>query len=219
MNRTLVIGDIHGCYDELLDLVEKARLGECDRLVAVGDLITKGPGSRQVLELFASDTRFSSVAGNQDLAILRRWRGEEVELTPQQKSALSELDEGHERYALYLESLPFVIDLGEHLVVHAGLRPNVPLASQSVDDLTELRTLGEDRTSRDGTPWYEEYKGTKTVLFGHWPALEVRRSRRALGLDTGCVYGNKLTAYVIETGEVIDVPARRAYDRPKRPLA
>jgi diadenosine tetraphosphatase ApaH/serine/threonine PP2A family protein phosphatase len=218
MNRTLVIGDIHGCYDELLDLMEQAGMDEGDRVVAVGDLIVKGPKSREVLELFSSDNRFSSVAGNHDLTILRHWRGEEVELTPEQERALSELDAGRERYRLYLESLPFMIDLGEQLVVHAGLRPEVPLASQSVDDLTELRTLGADRTSRDGTPWYERYDGERLVLFGHWPALALRRARRAVGIDTGCVYGNRLTAYVIETGESITVPARRAYDRPKHPL-
>ena len=218
MNRTLVIGDIHGCYDELLDLIKKAGLAASDRVVAVGDLIVKGPRSREVLELFAADARFKSVMGNHDLTILRGLRGEEVELTPQQESTLQELAAGRERYRLYLESLPFMIDLGEHLVVHAGLRPKVPLASQSVDDLTELRTLGADRTSRDGTPWYEEYDGEKRVFFGHWPGLSLRRSSRAVGLDTGCVYGNMLTAYVIETGEEITVPARRAYDRPKRPL-
>lgn len=219
MRRTLVVGDIHGCYDELLELMEKAVLGADDRVVAVGDLLVKGPKSREVLELFMSDGRFSSVVGNHDLALLKFWRGEEVELTPQQRSALSELEVDRERYGSYLESLPFMIDLGAHLVVHAGLRPGVPAAAQSKDDLTELRTLGPDRTSRDGTPWYDVYEGEKIVLFGHWPALEVRRALRAIGLDTGCVYGHHLTAYITETGEYLNVQARRAYDSPKRPLA
>jgi diadenosine tetraphosphatase ApaH/serine/threonine PP2A family protein phosphatase len=216
--RTVVVGDIHGCYDELLELMEKARLGVDDRVVAVGDLIVKGPKSAAVLELFQSDRRFSSVIGNHDLALVKFWRGERVELTAAQESTLSELEAGAGRYQGYLETLPFMIDLGEHLVVHAGLRPGVPLALQSENDLTELRTLGEDRTSRDGLPWYETYDGEQTVLFGHWPSLEVRRARRAIGLDTGCVYGNRLTAYVIETGEFLSVAAHRAYDRPKRPL-
>jgi diadenosine tetraphosphatase ApaH/serine/threonine PP2A family protein phosphatase len=216
--RTLVVGDIHGCYDELIELLDKARLGLDERVVAVGDLIVKGPRSREVLDLFASDARFSSVLGNHDLALLRFWRGESVELTPAQKSALSELDTDRERYRGYLESLPLMIDLGEHLVVHAGLRPGVALASQSVDDLTELRTLGSDRTSREGTPWYDAYDGDKIVLFGHWPARQVRRGNLAIGLDTGCVYGNRLTSYIIETGEFVAVHARRAYDGPKRPL-
>jgi hypothetical protein len=111
------------------------------------------------------------------------------------------------------------IDLGSHLVVHAGVRPGVALAAQSVEDLTELRTLGADRTDREGVPWYERYDGEQTILFGHWPAPEPRRGPRALGLDTGCVYGFQLTAYVIETGELLSVQARRAYEEPKRRVA
>jgi hypothetical protein len=93
----------------------------------------------------------------------------------------------------------------------------VPLSEQSIEDLTELRTLGLDRTSRFGTPWYDVYEGRQIVLFGHWPSAEPRRAARALGLDTGCVYGYKLTAYVIELDEIVSVQARRAYDSPRKP--
>jgi hypothetical protein len=99
------------------------------------------------------------------------------------------------------------------------VRPRVALSGQTVEDLTELRTLGEDRTNREGVPWYEHYNGEQIVLFGHWPAPEPRRGPRALGLDTGCVYGFQLTAYIIETDELLSVEARRAYDTPKRGLA
>jgi serine/threonine protein phosphatase 1 len=112
-----------------------------------------------------------------------------------------------------------MIDLGSHLVVHAGVRPHVALSGQTVEDLTELRTLGEDRTNREGVPWYERYEGDHVVLFGHWPAPEPRRGRRAIGLDTGCVYGYDLTAYIIETGEFLSVKARRVYEQPKRRVA
>jgi hypothetical protein len=108
-----------------------------------------------------------------------------------------------------------MIDLGSHLVVHAGVRPGVPLDAQAADDLTALRTLGADRTSREGTPWYEAYRGEQTVLFGHWPASAPRRGPCAIGLDTGCVYGYELTAYVVETGDFISVKARKAYSTPK----
>jgi diadenosine tetraphosphatase ApaH/serine/threonine PP2A family protein phosphatase len=104
-------------------------------------------------------------------------------------------------------------------VVHAGVRPGVALSGQTVEDLTELRTLGEDRTNRDGTPWYEQYDGDKIVLFGHWPAPAPRRAPRAIGLDTGCVYGYQLTAYIIETEEFLSVEARRVYEPPKRRVA
>jgi hypothetical protein len=168
-----------------------------------------------VLDLFISDARFSSVLGNHDLALLRYWRGETRTLKAAQRKVVAELEADKERYFNYLTSLPLMIDLGTHIVVHAGVRPGVPFDLQSPDDLTALRTLGADRTSRDGTPWYEVYRGEKIVLFGHWPANAPRHAPCAIGLDTGCVYGYDLTAYVIETGEFISVKARRAYSVPK----
>lgn len=216
--RTIVIGDIHGCYDELCDLLERIGLSADDRVAAVGDLVVKGPKNREVLELFMGDARFSSVLGNHDRALLSFWQGLGVELKEEQEETRLELQSKRERYAAYLEGLPLSIDLGSHLIVHAGVRPHVPLDEQTAEDLTELRTLGQDRTSREGLPWYEVYEGGKTVLFGHWPARRARRSAHAIGLDTGCVYGHLLTACVIETGELVSVPARRVYAQPKHPL-
>lgn len=207
MPRTLVIGDIHGCYDELLRLLETAKIRSHDQIIAVGDLITKGPKNREVLDFFAVGDNRSSVIGNHDFAILRFWRGEAVDLTEAQERTLSELQSNASYYRDYLESLPFYIELEAHIVVHAGLRPGVPLSEQSKEDLTELRTLGPDRTSREGVPWFEKYEGEKVVLFGHWPGHEPKVARRAIGLDSGCVYGNRLTGYLIEIGELISVPA------------
>lgn len=216
MARTVVVGDIHGCYDELLALVVNVGLGESDRLVAVGDLITKGRKSREVLELFMHDPRFSSVLGNHDRALLEYWKGslKKKDLKLSQKRCVKELEGGRDAYAAFLESLPPYIDLGTHVVVHAGLRPGSRLEWQALDDLTTLRTLGLDRESHDGTPWYEVYDGDRVALFGHWPAPTPRRGPRAIGLDTGCVYGHELTAYVVETGDIHSVPALRAYAKP-----
>jgi hypothetical protein len=217
MSRTIVVGDLHGCYDELRALMGGVAFGATDRMVCVGDLVVKGAKSREVLDLFRTDARLSSVVGNHDRALLEYWKGARAasELKPSQLECARQLEAGREVYAAYLESLPGYIDLGTHVVVHAGLRPGVPLAGQSLDDLTALRTLGADRESREGTPWYEVYDGEKTALFGHWPADAPRRGPRALGLDTGCVYGYRLTAYVVETGEFHSVPALRAYAEPK----
>ena len=210
--RTILVGDIHGCYDELMALLEKVGLRASDRVVSVGDLVAKGPKSREVLQLFMTDARFSTVIGNHDLALRRRWNGEDVDLKPAQKEVNRELKPERELYASFFNRLPFIIDLDTHLVVHAGLRPNVELYSQTTGDLTRLRTLGPDRESEEGTPWYHAYHGEKTVLFGHWPAPEPRRGKKAIGLDTGCVYGYNLTAYIIESDEFVNVPALRAYD-------
>jgi len=211
-SRTIVVGDIHGCYDELMELLETVELGEKDRVVSVGDLITKGPKSKEVLEVFMTDARFSTVIGNHDLALRRKWNGEDIELKRAQKDAHKELSGEKDAYAIFFNRLPFTIDLDTHLVVHAGFRPNVELFSQTTDDMTLIRTLGADRESDEGTPWYHVYDGEKTVLFGHWPAPEPRRGRKAIGLDTGCVYGYNLTAYIIETDEFVTVKAKKAYD-------
>jgi serine/threonine protein phosphatase 1 len=214
MSQTIVIGDIHGCYDELVSLLQKVELAHSDRVVAVGDLIVKGRKNKEVLDLFSSDPRFASVIGNHDLAILNFWQGHHASLKSSQKRACDELETEKERYAAYLSSLPFIIDLGSHAVVHAGVRPGIPLSDQSPADLIELRTLGSDRTSREGVPWFETYDDEKVIIFGHWPAPMPRRCRRAIGLDTGCVYGNQLTGYIVETGEFISVAAKEIYDPP-----
>jgi diadenosine tetraphosphatase ApaH/serine/threonine PP2A family protein phosphatase len=214
--RTIVVGDIHGCYDELVELLDRVALGADDRVVSVGDLIVKGEKNREVLDLFNADARFSAVIGNHDRAILRHWLRIKKSHKKAHKRARKELKPDKARYLAYLASLPPMIDLGTHLVVHAGLRPGVPLSEQSIEDLTQMRTLGLDPSSRVGMPWYEAYDGRQTVLFGHWPSHEPRRGKRAIGLDTGCVYGDKLTAYVVEADQFISVKARRAYDSARR---
>jgi diadenosine tetraphosphatase ApaH/serine/threonine PP2A family protein phosphatase len=215
LTRTIVIGDLHGCYDELLALLERVALKSEDRVVCVGDLIVKGEKNAEVLDLFMRDARFSSVIGNHDRALLEYWKGERTHLKPTQERARAELEPKRERYAAFLASLPAFLDLGTHVVVHAGLRPGVGLDEQSIEDLTELRTLGEDRTSREGVPWYDLYDGEKIALFGHWPMTPPRRGPRAVGLDTGCVYGYSLTAYVIEEDKFYNVAAFRTYDSPR----
>jgi diadenosine tetraphosphatase ApaH/serine/threonine PP2A family protein phosphatase len=219
MSQTIVIGDIHGCYDELVALLELVQFKSEDRLIAVGDLIVKGNKNKEVLDWFVGDSRFTSVIGNHDLALLRHWRGENGSLKKSQAETAKELESRSKAYCDYLASLPLMIDLGDFLVVHAGVRPGISLDKQSIEDLTELRTLGLDRTSRTGIPWFQVYDSEKVVLFGHWPTAEPTRAPHAIGLDTGCVYGNRLSAFIVETREIVSVPAFRAYDRPKKRLA
>jgi diadenosine tetraphosphatase ApaH/serine/threonine PP2A family protein phosphatase len=216
MGRTIVIGDIHGCFEELQDLLRVLELRTEDRVIAVGDLIVKGPQSREVLDRFIEDDRFSAVIGNHDRAIRQHWRGEPLRLTKEQNVTVAELESDRERYSVYLRSLPFTINLGSHLIVHAGVRPGVPLRRQMSSDLTEIRTMGVNPSSRKGVPWFDVYRGRRIVLFGHWPAKAPRVARRALGLDTGCVYGGRLTAYIIELNQFVSVPARQSYVQKRR---
>ena len=105
--RTIVVGDIHGCYDELVDLLEEVKFGGNDRLISVGDLITKGPKNREVLDRFMSEPNFLAVIGNHDLALRRRWNGEKFKLKASQKPTNKELKKDKEHYVAYLNSLPF----------------------------------------------------------------------------------------------------------------
>src|ERR1700704_2027739 len=122
MGRTIIIGDIHGCFDELSDLLKLVEVRTDDRVIAVGDLIIKGPKNPEVLDLFIADDRFSSVIGNHDRALRQYWRGEPIRLTKEQRVTVRQLDSQRERYSAFLRSLPFTINLGSHLVVHAGVR-------------------------------------------------------------------------------------------------
>src|SRR3984893_17598938 len=163
MGRTIVIGDIHGCFDELKDLLVLVEMRTNDQVIAVGDLIVKGEKNREVLDLFIDDYRFSSVIGNHDRALRQYWRGEPIRLTKDQKAAAVQLQSERERYAAYLRSLPFTINLGSHLIVHPGVRPGVPLRRQMASDLTKIRTMGANPSSRRGIRWYEVYRGRKIV--------------------------------------------------------
>ncbi len=216
--RTIIVSDIHGCYAELNDLFELLQLKARDRVIAVGDLIVKGIDSAAVLNRFIEDERLSSVIGNHDLGVLNQWRGE-GKVKKQQAACAEELMGDKTKYEAYLAALPPIIELESHVIVHAGLRPGVELANQSLEDCTELRTLGANHTSREGLAWYEIYRSDKPVVFGHWASTEIRRPRddpeRATGIDTGCVYGVRLTAYIIESKELVSVPARAMYEKPK----
>jgi hypothetical protein len=216
MGRTIVIGDIHGCFDELCDLLKLVELRTDDRVIAVGDLIVKGAKSDEVLDLFIKDERMSSVIGNHDRALRQYWRGEPLKLSREQRITARQLEPGRERYSAYLRGLPFTINLGSHLVVHAGVRPGVPLRQQMASDLTEMRTMGANPSRRKGVPWYDVYRGKRVVLFGHWPAKTPRLAPSAIGLDTGCVYGGRLTGYIIESNQFVSVPARRNYFSSKK---
>src|SRR5258708_26596507 len=114
MGRTIVIGDIHGCFDELQDLLRVVELRTDDRVIAVGDLIVKGPRNREVLDRFIEDDRFSSVIGNHDRALRQYWRGEPPRPTKEQTAAAAEPEMPKEHYSQELRPLPLPLKLLSH---------------------------------------------------------------------------------------------------------
>ncbi len=212
MHRSIVIGDIHGCYEELEDLLRAVQATAEDRIFSVGDLVTKGPASREVLEFFRDSRNTQAVLGNHEYALLRYYKREAVDLEPAQSRAVAELGDAFDSLMNWVSCLPHYLDLGSHMVVHAGIRPGRTIEEQAVEDLTELRTLdGPDPRSRIGTPWFERYEDAKIVIFGHWVFATPLVRNNAMGIDTGCVYGGRLTAVVLPDERLVSVPARRAY--------
>ena len=241
---TWVVGDIHGCAEELARLLEHLQLGPADRLVSVGDLFHRGPDPAGVMDLMR-EHRVPFVLGNHELVVLRRIGVAPTSLAPDDRPPLRthfpDLDEddldgdGHTpcrvdppRRAEVLEFLQthsgFFLrhsdiagaqvthDGRPWCILHAGRVPGVELERSSIRDLTSLRRL----TGRGNPWWYESYVGPELVLFGHTPSQlprvhSLRGRPVAIGLDTGCVYGGKLTAYSPELDELRSVKAARAY--------
>ena len=210
--RTLIIGDIHGCASELFDLLDKAALGAEDRILALGDLVDRGPAPRRVYEFFRDTPQAQSLRGNHEDNHLRMRAGE---LTPRLGQLLTRwhLDEEYAAALAYFERLPLYVELEEALLVHGFLEPGIALEAQARRVM--LGTLSaEARLKRDyDRPWYELYTGEKPLLVGHRDYSGEQQlfvyEERIYGLDTRCVYGGWLTGLVLPDWRFIQVKARR----------
>jgi serine/threonine protein phosphatase 1 len=239
MSATWVVGDIHGCADELSELIGKQALQPGDRFLSVGDLYHRGPDPLGVAQQLTELDQFSMVLGNHERAMLRRaglvgqradgsdslplpatdpgW--DESVLLGDGRTAMQGVELRHARALLQpLAGQPYFLRGPQDaeqpwLIVHAGVAPGISVEDSPPDLLCSLRRIRE----LPGEPyWYEAYLGPHLVLFGHTPsrfprACHARGRLVALGLDTGCVYGGSLTAYRIEDGELAVVDAKRDY--------
>lgn len=221
VNRTLLIGDVHGCLEELEALLKACRFEPADdSLVFVGDLVAKGPHPAEVVAL-ARRHGARGVMGNHDHAVLQlrdpaaRASGRRTHRAVADALSGSDFD--------WLEGLPGYLDLPDDnaLVVHAGFAPAIAVEDQSLETLMNTRTVLPDGSastnSLAGPLWASEWHGPRFVYFGHHASAGLQRHPHALGLDTGCVYGGRLTACILPGGEVVSVPAVRTHARPGGP--
>ncbi len=243
MEPTIVVGDVHGCLDELQRLLATCGFQRGDRLVLAGDLVAKGPDSQGVVQL-AREEGAIAVVGNHDDHVLRARAVARGTLPPPARPVRAEHQAvadalGPEDWA-YLEALPTFLRLGyegaratsiesdagasvapphadgdgETIVVHAGAVPGVPFEQQTREHLTTMRSIGHDGnpTKRiEGRPWAAVWPGPEKIVFGHDAIRGLQRHRFATGLDTGCVYGRRLTALLLPERRLVSVEARRAY--------
>jgi Calcineurin-like phosphoesterase len=210
----IIIGDVHGCLDELLELVQRCGGGAGTRVVLVGDLVAKGPDSAGVIQ-WARESGAESVLGNHDDKVLRLRPGSAAAPRDPKRVHAEVARSLHAPDWHWLAALPLLLPVGRrHLVVHAGLVPGVAVEEQERDHLLNLRSItpqGRPSKEIDGDPWASLWRGPQHVVFGHDAVRGLQRHPFATGLDTGCVYGGALTALVLPKGELVSVPARRAY--------
>ncbi len=256
-----IIGDIHGCADELEQLLEE--LGYIKRMkgegkgtneedalwyhmltyihpagrkaVFVGDLVDRGPRVLDTLRIVRNMVVEGSgicVPGNHDMKLLKKLNGRDVQITHGLAETLAEIDALPDAIrpaftkslAAFLEGLisHYVLDDGKLVVAHAGMKAEMQgRGSGRVRDFALYgETTGE--TDEFGLPvrynWAAEYRGTATVVYGHTPVPEAEWLNRTVNVDTGCVYGGKLTAMRYPEREFVSVPAIRTYCEPMRPF-
>lgn len=209
---TLVVGDVHGCSDELARLLA---LVDAQHVVLVGDLFTKGPDPTGVWDLIREADALA-VLGNHDQRLLDVVDGTRQDARAE--ACVSKLDAHDPGWRNWVRALPLTRDVGDWTVVHAALHPSGDLGRTTHDVATRLRRWPDD--APDDTPWWQVYEGDRRVVFGHdaRQGFVVRKRDGApwvVGLDTGCVYGGELTGWLIDEERSVGVPAARTY-RPVR---
>ncbi|MER5706248.1 polynucleotide kinase-phosphatase [Streptomyces sp. NPDC002122] len=231
-----IIGDIHGCRSELDTLL--ARLGYVDghhpegrTAVFVGDLVDRGPDSpgvlRRVMAMVASGDALC-VPGNHENKLGRWLKGRKVQQTHGLAETIEQLEGESEEFraevARFIDGLVshYVLDGGALVVCHAGLpekyhgRTSGRVRSHALYG----DTTGE--TDEFGLPvrypWAEDYRGRAAVVYGHTPVPNTSWINNTICLDTGAVFGGKMTALRWPERELVDVPAERVWYEPARPL-
>jgi len=199
------IGDIHGCLEPLLKLMERLQLTEEDRLGFLGDYIDRGPDPKGVIDyLLTLQGNVTFLMGNHERMFLDYLEGRDKLLflfnggnaTLRSYGSPAHVPETHRRFLKNL--LPYY-ETEDYLFVHAGLRPGIPLEEQDPEDLLWIR----------GKFIYHPEPYPKPIIFGHTPMEEVLMLPDRIGIDTGCVYGGKLTCLVLPSRELIQVENRR----------
>jgi protein phosphatase len=236
-----IVGDVHGCGDELIALLDRlsyvvdeesvVRHPEGRRLVFVGDLVDRGPRVVEVLRLAMASVAAGAamcVPGNHDDKLLRRLRGRPVHVAHGMERSLAQLAQAPAgfttRVADFAESLPshLVLDGWRLVVAHAGMRRD--LQGRDSRRVRDYALYGETTGELDahGLPvrldWAASYDGPALVVYGHTPVAEPRWRNNTVNLDTGCVFGGRLSALRYPERDVVSVFAREQYAVPARPF-
>jgi diadenosine tetraphosphatase ApaH/serine/threonine PP2A family protein phosphatase len=214
--RLIAIGDIHGCHAEFAELLTQLALTRDDRLILLGDLVNRGPDSCKVLDL-ARAYRATALLGNHELRLLKyRKTGDKKYLKEHDLETYSKLQPADWEF---LEKMPLTLEEPELNVVfvHGGFLPNEPWHKQPAEVVTRIQVVkrdgrpGKRSDDNDAPPWAELWSGPPFVVYGHTPRPYIYKLKWSAGLDTGCVMGGHLTAYILPEKRFVQVRAKQRY--------
>lgn len=237
-----IIGDVHGCFDELLQLLHTLgyRVDEESlaiqpnngrKLIFLGDLVDRGPKIPQVVKLVMNAVANGialCVPGNHDMKLMRKLRGRDVQITHGLAESLAQLagetQDFRNRVAAFIDDLVshYALDDGKLVVAHAGLKET--MQGRGSGAVREFALYGETTGETDefGLPirynWAAEYRGAAIVVYGHTPVPDPEWLNRTINIDTGCVFGGKLTSLRYPEKELVSVPAKQTYAESRKPF-
>lgn len=213
--KRLIIGDIHGCGEELRELLDRAGLADDDEIISIGDLVDRGPDSPGVVRFARFAPRVRVILGNHEHKHLQIAKGISEPSFSQVQARRQFAAEDYEAALAFFEGLPLSLDLPEAVLVHGCFEPGKPLSEQPPEVL--LGTMsGESHLIRHfPAMWYELYDGEKPLVAGHHDYSRAGRplviNDRVFLIDTGCCYGQALTGLVLPDFRLLSVQARRNY--------
>ena len=223
-NKTFIVGDIHGCYDEFLKLLDKINYSPKNhRLILLGDIINRGPKSLEVLK-WIKKNHIEVVLGNHELAFLKEAKS--GVLRDSFKILKNQMGAQFSSWVNWMKSWPLYIEEDTYVVVHAGIVPDEHPSQSNPHYLVYIRQWDAEkgvpvkrakeslkRAEQDKMfpPWYTFYKGKKLIIYGHWAEQGLKLRENTIGLDTGCVYGGHLSGLFLPSKKVVQVKALKAY--------
>ena len=214
--RLIAIGDIHGCHEEFAELLSLLELKPDDRLILLGDLVNRGPDSHRVIEL-ARAHHAISLLGNHELRLLNYRRTRDLKYIKEHD--LETFDQLRPDDWTYLEKMLLTYEEPalNLVLVHGGFLPGQPWQRQPAEVVTRIQVIDRDGQPRkradapDAPFWADLWNGPPYVIYGHTPRPEIYKLKWSLGLDTACVMGGHLTAFILPEKRFVQVKARQRY--------
>jgi hypothetical protein len=212
--RLIAIGDIHGCAAEFAELLDKLALRRGDRLVLLGDLINRGPDSRLVIDL-ARAARARCLLGNHELRLLRsRCERDDSLLRAEDRATIAALRPADWEFLAAMPS-----PTSRRISTPSSARRLPPGSPGSASMPTSSRASNHrcrrptrKRADAPGSPvWAERWAGPPFVVYGHTPRPTVHKLKWSLCIDSACVFGGSLTAYILPERRLVQVKAKRRY--------